>query len=107
MVAAAAVSLEISRILRNAVKQDASVKIHRCSSGKMDVAFLRDGEAIETWDLHNKAVMDELIDAVELMAGVGDRKDQISVSIGDTLRVFKVDVGNCEDGRQASLALKA
>ena len=107
MVAAAAISLEISRILRNAVKQDASVKIHRCASGKTDVAFLRAGEAIESWDLHNKAVMEELIDAIELMAGVGDHKDELSVSIGEKWRVFKVMILAVEDGREAVLQLEA
>ncbi len=107
MVAAAAISLEISRILRNAVKHEASVKIHRCTSGKTDVAFLRAGEAIESWDLHNKEVMEELIDAIDLMAGVGDHKDEISVSIGEKWRVFRVAIVKVEDGREAVLQLES
>ncbi|PIP81874.1 MAG: hypothetical protein CO113_10115 [Elusimicrobia bacterium CG_4_9_14_3_um_filter_62_55] len=107
MVAATAVSLEISRILRNAVRQEASARIHRRACGKTEVVFERAGAAIETWQLHDRAVMVELIDAVELMAQVGDRKGEIEISIGDSLRFFSATVLKVEDGREASLTLKA
>lgn len=106
MVAATAVSLEISRILRNAVRQEASARVHRRASGKTTVVFERGGAAIESWELHDKAVMVELIDGIELMAQVGDRKGEIEVSIGDGLRVFRAVVSKVEDGREALLTPK-